>query len=64
MLRNNGGKYSKKPNWHPYAVTDGDLITGQNPGSSESTARELLHRWHDHGKSGQTEHRSAGVHAV
>jgi hypothetical protein len=45
-------------------VTDGDLITGQNPGSSESTARELLHRWHDHGKSGQTEHRSAGVRAV
>jgi putative intracellular protease/amidase len=44
MLRNNGGKYSKKPNWHPYAVTDGDLITGQNPGSSESTARELLAR--------------------
>jgi putative intracellular protease/amidase len=41
-LKANGGKYSKGADWADYAVTDGNLITGQNPASSESTARALL----------------------
>jgi putative intracellular protease/amidase len=39
MLWNHGGNSSKKANWQPYAVADGDLITGQNPASSDGTAK-------------------------
>jgi putative intracellular protease/amidase len=42
MLKNNGGEYSKKEDWTPYAVEDGLLITGQNPASSELVAELLL----------------------
>ena len=42
MLTKNGGKYSKGPDWQPYVVTDGLLITGQNPASSELAAHALL----------------------
>lgn len=42
MLVKNGGKYSKGPDWQPYVVTDGLLITGQNPASSELAAHALL----------------------
>jgi len=42
MLKENGGNYSKIGDWSPYAVTDGKLITGQNPASSEKVAEELL----------------------
>jgi putative intracellular protease/amidase len=41
-LKANGGKYSKGEDWSDHAVVDGNLITGQNPASSESTARALL----------------------
>lgn len=41
-LKKNGGKYSKANDWQPYAVSDGNLITGQNPASSEPTAKLLL----------------------
>jgi putative intracellular protease/amidase len=41
-LTANGGKYSKGADWADYSVLDGNLITGQNPASSESTARALL----------------------
>jgi putative intracellular protease/amidase len=34
MLVENGGKYSKGPDWKPHVVTDGKLVTGQNPASS------------------------------
>lgn len=37
-----GAKYSKADDWHPYAVTDGNLITGQNPASSELVAKAVL----------------------
>jgi putative intracellular protease/amidase len=39
-----GGNYSKSSDWHPYVITDGNLITGQNPSSSEQTAQALLVR--------------------
>jgi len=42
MLKANGGNYSKGPDWHPYALVDGLLITGQNPASSELAAQKLL----------------------
>jgi putative intracellular protease/amidase len=42
MLKENGGKYTKAADWQPHAVTDGNVITGQNPASSESTAKALL----------------------
>src|SRR5207237_3384094 len=37
-----GATFEKKANWQPFAVTDGRLITGQNPASSTSTAQALL----------------------
>jgi putative intracellular protease/amidase len=37
-----GGNYSKSSDWHPYVVTDGRLITGQNPASSEQAAQAVL----------------------
>lgn len=42
MLTQNGGVYSKAADWHPHVVTDGLLITGQNPASSEPAALALL----------------------
>ena len=44
MLKDNGGLYSKKDDWSPYAVEDGLLITGQNPASSELVAQSLLEK--------------------
>jgi len=37
-----GGIYSKGPDWGSYVVTDGLLITGQNPASSAATAAQLI----------------------
>jgi putative intracellular protease/amidase len=42
MLKKNGGSYSQGADWQPYVVTDGLLITGQNPASSEPAAQALL----------------------
>ncbi len=42
MLREHGGQYSKGADWKPYVVTDGKLITGQNPASSAEAARAVL----------------------
>ncbi len=42
MLQENGGIYSKKEDWAAYAIQDGNLITGQNPSSSELVAEKLL----------------------
>lgn len=41
-LKNKGGIYSNKEDWASYVVKDGMLITGQNPASSEATAKELV----------------------
>ena len=37
-----GAIYEKRANWQPFSVTDGRLITGQNPASSTSAAQALL----------------------
>ena len=42
MLKAKGGVYSKGPDFAPYVVTDGLLITGQNPPSSGPAAAALL----------------------
>ena len=42
MLKENGGLYSKGADWQSYVLTDGHLITGQNPASSEAAAKALL----------------------
>ncbi|MBV2179847.1 MAG: type 1 glutamine amidotransferase domain-containing protein [Castellaniella sp.] len=42
MLKKNGSNYSKGGDWQPYVVSDGLLITGQNPASSEPAAKALL----------------------
>jgi len=41
-LKSNGGNYQKGEDWASFTVTDGKLITGQNPASSEEAARKLL----------------------
>lgn len=41
-LKNKGANYSKKEDWASYVVTDGLLITGQNPASSEAAAEALI----------------------
>ena len=41
-LKAKGGLYSKRDDWAPYVVTDGLLITGQNPASSGPAAAVLL----------------------
>ncbi|MGV3678643.1 MAG: type 1 glutamine amidotransferase domain-containing protein [Acidovorax sp.] len=42
MLQAAGGHYSKGADWAPYVLTDGNLITGQNPASSEQGAHAVL----------------------
>ena len=41
-LKAKGGIYSKVGDWQPYIITDGLLITGQNPASSGPGAKALL----------------------
>lgn len=48
MLVESGGSYSKGPDWQPHVVTDGKLITGQNPASSEPAARAVLTQLQPH----------------
>ncbi|ARU87904.1 type 1 glutamine amidotransferase domain-containing protein [Pseudomonas sp. M30-35] len=42
MLQEKGGIYSKSADWESYVVSDGHLVTGQNPASSEATAEAVL----------------------
>lgn len=41
-LKAKGGLYSKGEDWSSYVVSDGLLITGQNPGSSTEAAQALV----------------------
>lgn len=41
-LKRLGGLFERADDWQSFAVVDGRLITGQNPASSEVTARKLL----------------------
>lgn len=42
VLKDKGGRYLKGPDWQSHVEVDGNLITGQNPASSEDAAREVL----------------------
>jgi putative intracellular protease/amidase len=42
MLKAKGGLYSKGADWQSHVVTDGLLVTGQNPASSADGAKALL----------------------
>jgi putative intracellular protease/amidase len=42
MLKENGGTYSKAADWEVHVVKDGNLITGQNPASSNKVAEMLF----------------------
>ena len=42
MLKANGGEYSKGADWQSYVLTDGKLVSGQNPASSEEAAQALI----------------------
>jgi len=46
-LKKLGGLYSSGPDWQSHVVSDGLLITGQNPGSSVGVAKALLDRLKD-----------------
>jgi putative intracellular protease/amidase len=37
-----GAVFEKRKNWVPFAITDGRLVTGQNPASSTVAAKSLL----------------------
>jgi putative intracellular protease/amidase len=37
-----GALFEKVPNWQPFSIVDGRLITGQNPASSTGAAQALL----------------------
>ena len=41
-LKRIGGLYEKAADWAPFSIIDGRVVTGQNPASSTSAARDLL----------------------
>lgn len=41
-LKRLGARFEKVPNWQPFSIVDGRLITGQNPASSTRAAQDLL----------------------
>jgi putative intracellular protease/amidase len=41
-LRKSGAVYEKGPNWGAHVVTDGNLLSGQNPASNEPLAQAVL----------------------
>ncbi|AIT05477.1 dimethylallyltransferase [Sphingomonas taxi] len=42
ILKANGGQFTRGDDWASHVVSDGLLITGQNPGSSADAAQRLL----------------------
>lgn len=42
FLKEHGAKYSAKEPWMAYTVTDGKLVTGQNPASAQGVAEEVI----------------------
>lgn len=50
-LKLKGAKFSRVADWQPYAITDGLLITGQNPASSAAAAKHLLELLAGRGKN-------------
>jgi putative intracellular protease/amidase len=42
VLKENGGIYTKGADWASHIEVDGNLVTGQNPASSEAVAQAML----------------------
>lgn len=42
QLKAQGGQHEKGPDWQPFAIADGRLVTGQNPASSAKVAELML----------------------
>jgi putative intracellular protease/amidase len=45
-LRARGAVFESGPAWQPYVVVDGNLVTGQNPASSQAAADRTLEALH------------------
>jgi len=43
MLKQKGGVFVKGPDWEPFSIQEGNLITGQNPASAEGVGEKVLH---------------------
>jgi putative intracellular protease/amidase len=41
-LKRLGARFEKVPNWQPFSIVDGRLVTGQNPASSTHAAQNLM----------------------
>ena len=41
-LKRLGATFEKAPNWQPFSIVDGGLVTGQNPASSTRAAQDLM----------------------
>jgi putative intracellular protease/amidase/uncharacterized protein (DUF2267 family) len=55
-MREAGGSLSTGPAWQPFSVVDGNVVTGQNPASSEEVARHAVERLNGgRGKRSQVE---------
>ena len=46
QLKQLGAHFARTDDWGVYTLTDGHLVTGQNPASSAATAKALLKRLH------------------
>ena len=57
-LKMNGGQYSKAEDWQPWVRIAGNLITGQNPASSEPAAQVTLNLLKASGSGQPTKQRS------
>jgi predicted enzyme related to lactoylglutathione lyase len=53
-----GAIFEKKANWQPFSITDGRLITGQNPASSTSAAQALLKLMSESANSAQIDQKT------
>lgn len=42
LLKDRGANYSSVEPWQPYSITDGKLITGQNPASAQGVAEKVI----------------------
>jgi putative intracellular protease/amidase len=42
MLKERDGQYNNGADWESHVEVDGNLVTGQNPASSEAVAREMI----------------------
>ena len=44
LMMNSGATYQKRKEWEEFVVEDGNVITGQNPGSAGAIGRSLVSR--------------------